>query len=78
MKMHPEQNMIQPMVAQPAMMPSPCGCESYLCMPKCAHAYVPFQYLCNVYPPMKALERYTMFPELDRPYGTDPEYTVDA
>ncbi len=44
---------------------------------KLAHAYVPFQYLCNVYPPHIALRRGTIFPELDRPYGTDPEYTVD-
>jgi len=46
--------------------------------PKLAHAYVPFQQLVCVYPPMKGLERGTIFPELDRPYGIDPEYTADA
>jgi hypothetical protein len=43
-----------------------------------AHAYVPFQYLMCLYPPLKGLERGTIFPELDREYGADPEYTVDA
>ena len=46
-----------------------------------AHAYVPFQYIIDVnciYPPMKGLQQGTIFPELDRPYGADPEYTVDA
>ncbi|NJD01365.1 MAG: spore coat associated protein CotJA [Ruminiclostridium sp.] len=43
-----------------------------------AHAYVPFQYLMCLYPPETALEQGTVFPELDRPYGTEPEYTVDA
>ncbi|MCX8129987.1 MAG: spore coat associated protein CotJA [Clostridia bacterium] len=47
-------------------------------MPQLAHAYVPIQYLNCIYPPMKGLESGTIFPELDRPYGTDPEYTVDA
>lgn len=46
--------------------------------PKLAHAYVPFQYLKCIYPPMKGLRQGTIFPELDRPYGLDPEYTVDA
>ncbi|MCX7921568.1 MAG: spore coat associated protein CotJA [Clostridia bacterium] len=46
-------------------------------MPKLAHAYVPFQCLVCLYPPMQGLERGTIFPELDRPYGMDPEYTVD-
>jgi hypothetical protein len=45
---------------------------------KLAHAYVPFQYLKCIYPPMEGLKRGTIFPELDRPYGEDPEYTVDA
>jgi hypothetical protein len=27
---------------------------------------------------MKGLKAGTIFPELDRPYGVDPEYTVDA
>lgn len=52
--------------------PAPIGAT------KLAHAYVPFQYLMCVYPPQKGLERGTIFPELDRPYGADPEYTVDA
>jgi hypothetical protein len=47
-------------------------------MPKYAHAYVPFQTLTNVYPPEKGLVQGTIFPELDAPYGSDPEYTVDA
>lgn len=62
----------------PMMMPMQCPCEPVLYMPKCAHAYVPFQIMGEVYPPMKALETATMFPELDRHYGVDPEYTVDA
>lgn len=45
--------------------------------PKLAHAYVPFQYPECIYPPMKGLERGTIFPCLDRPYGMDPEYLVD-
>lgn len=47
-------------------------------MPQLAHAYVPFQFLNCLYPPMKGLDSGTIFPELDRPYGLDPEYTVDA
>jgi len=47
-------------------------------MPKLAHAYVPFQYLTCIYTPEVGLKRGTIFPELDRPYGVDPEYTVDA
>lgn len=43
-----------------------------------AHAYVPFQYLDCLYTPKMGLKAGTIFPELDRPYGTDPEYTVDA
>jgi hypothetical protein len=45
---------------------------------KYAHAYVPFQCLSCIYPPMKGLSCGTIFPELNSPYGTDPEYTVDA
>lgn len=45
---------------------------------KLAAAYVPYQYLNYVYPPMTGLMKGTIFPELDRPYGVDPEYTVDA
>lgn len=57
--------------------------QEHECMPeygfmKLAHAYVPFQHLHSVYPLMKGLEEGTIFPELDRPYGVDPEYTVDA
>lgn len=46
--------------------------------PRLAHAYVPFQYLVCVYPPMQGLKQGTIFPELDTPYGFDVEYTVDA
>ena len=42
-----------------------------------AHSYVPFQYLCCLYPPEKGLQRGTIFPELDRAYGMDPEYLAD-
>jgi hypothetical protein len=45
--------------------------------PKLAHAYVPFQYPSCIYQPDKGLERGTIFPCLDRPYGEDPEYLVD-
>lgn len=43
-----------------------------------AHAYVPIQELQCLYCPQVALEQGTIFPELDWPYGTEPEYTVDA
>jgi hypothetical protein len=43
-----------------------------------AHAYVPFQCLMCLYPPETGLERGTIFPELDRPYGSEAEYTADA
>lgn len=33
-----------------------------------AHAYVPYQYYSQSYPPEKALERGTLFPELYMPY----------
>ena len=55
-----------------------------MCKPECppnvklAHAYVPFQCLKCIYPPMEGLCKGTIFPELSRPYGADPEYTVDA
>lgn len=45
---------------------------------KLASAYVPFQYLDCLYTPEMGLKAGTIFPELDRPYGVDPEYTVDA
>lgn len=48
-----------------------------LFMPQYAHSYVPIQYLSNIYPPMEGLERWTIFPELDMPYGMNPEYMVD-
>jgi hypothetical protein len=47
-------------------------------MPKLATAYIPFQYLNCIYPHMKGLCAGTIFPELDRPYGVDPEYVIDA
>lgn len=42
-----------------------------------AHAYVPFQYLQCLFSPEAGLKAGTVFPELARPYGDDPEYTVD-
>jgi hypothetical protein len=45
---------------------------------KLAHAYVPFQCLVCLYPPETGLKQGTIFPELDTPYGMDPEYTIDA
>lgn len=56
----------------------PYCCPGYYSELKLAHAYVPFQCLNCIYTPMVGLCRGTIFPELDRPYGTDPEYTVDA
>lgn len=53
-------------------------CNTGNCPLKLAAAYVPFQYLYCIYPPMTGLKKGTIFPELDRPYGVDPEYTVDA
>jgi hypothetical protein len=49
----------------------------FLFMPKYAHAYVPFQTLNTLYNPMEGLNNGTIFPELNRPYGMDPEYMVD-
>ncbi len=59
---------------------TPGQCSNPAQMPNqiLAHAYVPFQTLKCIYPPMEGLIRGTIFPELDRPYGVDPEYTVDA
>lgn len=37
-------------------------------MPKLAHAYVPFQQLKTIYPPMEGLDKGTIFPELYDPY----------
>ncbi len=42
-----------------------------------AKAYIPFQHLNCVYHPVTGLYKGTMFPELYRPYGLDPEYVVD-
>jgi hypothetical protein len=53
-------------------------CPEPITMAKLAHAYVPFQCLMCLYSPEQGLKQGTIFPELDRPYGTDPEYTVDA
>ncbi len=47
-------------------------------MPDLASAYIPFQYLCTLYAPKEGLKQGTIFPELDKPYGSEPEYTVDA
>jgi len=45
--------------------------------PRLANAYVPFQCLVCLYPPDLGLNQGTIFPELDRPYGVDPEFTID-
>jgi len=47
-------------------------------MPQLATAYVPFQHLNFVYPSEKGLHQGTIFPELDMPYGKNPEYIIDA
>lgn len=64
-----------------AEIPDMCKMQYYCPMPilgaRLAHAYVPFQCLCCLYPPEKGLRQGTIFPELDRPYGTDPEYMED-
>lgn len=36
--------------------------------PQLANAYVPYQVMCKIYEPMKALMKGTIFPELVRPY----------
>lgn len=56
----------------------PCYQPTCLPMPKLATAYVPFQYLNCLYPPLKGLDSGTIFPELDRPYGVDPEFLINA
>ncbi len=40
---------------------------------KLAHSYVPFQYLQCLYNPSEGLRAGTIFPELNRPYGADPD-----
>ncbi|HEX2945425.1 MAG TPA: spore coat associated protein CotJA [Clostridia bacterium] len=59
-----------------------CKMQFYNPMPivgaKLTYAYVPFQCLCCLYPPEVGLRQGTIFPELDRPYGADPVYTVDG
>ena len=52
-------------------------CPQPIICARLAHAYVPFQCLNCLYPPEKGLEQGTVFPELDRPYGVDPVYTLD-
>lgn len=52
--------------------------QTIQCMPmKLAHAYVPYQCMSCIYPPIIGLSQGTIFPELNRPYGADPEYAVD-
>ncbi|ABN51654.1 MAG TPA: spore coat associated protein CotJA [Hungateiclostridium thermocellum] len=75
--------MLQPVHDQGMM--QPCHTQSMShnvkihCMPmKLAHAYVPFQHMSCIFPPVKGLNAGTIFPELYSPYGKDPEYTVDA
>lgn len=43
--------------------------EEYLDNIKLAHAYVPFQKLCNVFDPQTALVQGTVFPPLVNVYG---------
>jgi len=71
-------NMFSTGMSTPVQMPMQVSNVQYMPMPKLATAYVPFQYLNSIYPPMQGLERGTIFPDLDRPYGADPEYTYDA
>jgi hypothetical protein len=52
-------------------------CPQPIVNARLAHAYVPFQCLFCLYPPDKGLQQGTIFPELDRPYGLDPEYMED-
>lgn len=61
---------------------TPCVCDTQ-CVPmpatfQLARAYVPFQCLVCLYPPMQGLTAGTIFPELHAPYGVDPEYVIDA
>lgn len=54
----------------------PCHTDvQCLPMPKLATIYIAFQCMNCVYNPIQGLSRGTIFPELDRPYGADPEYT---
>ncbi len=59
----------------------PCVIQYYCPQPitnaRLAHAYVPFQFLQCLYTPEKGLRQGTIFPELDRAYSMDVEYTVD-
>lgn len=52
-------------------------CPQPITCARLAHSYVPFQFLCCLYQPEKGHNQGTIFPELDRPYGTDPEYVFD-
>lgn len=53
-------------------------CPQPIVCARLAHAYVPFQCLCCLYSPEEGLKQGTIFPELARPYGKDPEYVIDA
>ena len=53
-------------------------CEGPIWNAELAKAYVPYQSLMCLYSPLKGLNQGTISPELDHPYGLDPEYTVDA
>ncbi|AUG58998.1 spore coat associated protein CotJA [Acetivibrio saccincola] len=59
-----------------SMHPAPCiPQETVLRNVRLARAYVPFQKLCSLYPPIEALKRGTAFPELYSPYrGVDKNY----
>ncbi|MBQ4332874.1 MAG: spore coat associated protein CotJA [Clostridia bacterium] len=48
---------------------------AFPCEPALAIAHVRWQELCDVYEPEKALNRGTLFPELDKPfYGRRARY----
>lgn len=44
--------------------------------PKLAHAYVPFQYITEVYEPDQGLQKATIFPQLYMPYENMSEMPV--
>jgi hypothetical protein len=47
--------------------------ESYISNVVLAHAYVPFQKLCNTFSPIGSLTRGTAFPPLYETYQWDPK-----
>jgi hypothetical protein len=54
----------------PGVMTEPCvPQETYLDNVKLAHAYVPFQKLCDTFTPLESLKKGTAFPPLVNLYG---------